>query len=100
MNIFHFSRSPGDFSIYDISACYEDSHKLHLMVGISLHQDLQLSMHLHLYLSLHLDLYLSLHLDVYLSLHLTVSIPLHLDLKLTWTFISPSTLGCPNIPKW
>ena len=34
MNIFHFSRSPGDFSIYDISACYEDSHKLHLMVRI------------------------------------------------------------------
>jgi hypothetical protein len=32
MNIFHFSRSPGDFSVYDISACYDDSHKLHLMV--------------------------------------------------------------------
>ena len=32
VNIFHFSRSPGDFSVYDISACYEDHSKLHLMV--------------------------------------------------------------------
>ena len=34
MNIFHFSRSAGDFSVYDISACYEDHSKLHLMVII------------------------------------------------------------------
>jgi len=32
VNIFHFSRSPGDFSVYDISACYEDNSKLHLMI--------------------------------------------------------------------
>jgi len=32
MNIFHFSRSAGDFSVYDISACYEDHSKLHLMI--------------------------------------------------------------------
>ena len=32
INIFHFSRHPGDFSVYDISACYEDHSKLHLMV--------------------------------------------------------------------
>ena len=35
VNIFHFSRSPGDFSVYDISACYEDHSKLHLMVNMS-----------------------------------------------------------------
>merc|ERR1712037_882254 len=32
VNIFHFSRSAGDFSVYDISACYEDHSKLHLMI--------------------------------------------------------------------
>jgi len=32
MNIFHFSSSPGDFALYDISACYGADLRLHLMI--------------------------------------------------------------------
>ena len=33
MNIFHFSSSPGEFALYDISACYGAELRLDLMVG-------------------------------------------------------------------
>ena len=45
MNVFHFSRHPMDFSHYDISPCFEESEKLHLMVrmGWSPSMDLEQS---------------------------------------------------------
>jgi len=42
MNIFHFSRHPQDFSHYDISACFEEPQKLHLMVRMGWTPDMDL----------------------------------------------------------
>jgi len=32
MNIFHFSKQSPDFSIYDVSPCFEENEKMHIMV--------------------------------------------------------------------
>ena len=45
MNVFHFSRHPMDFSHYDISPCFEEPQKRHLMIrmGWSPSMDLEQS---------------------------------------------------------
>jgi len=42
MNIFGFSKQKPDFSKYDISACYEDSHKLHIMIRMGWSMDMDI----------------------------------------------------------
>ena len=32
MNVFHFSKAQPDFSLYDISACFEENEMMHLIV--------------------------------------------------------------------
>ena len=33
MNVFHFSKNSPDFSIYDISPCFEPDQQMHLMAS-------------------------------------------------------------------
>jgi len=42
MNIFQFSKQRPDFNKYDISACYEDSHKLHIMIRMGWSPDMDI----------------------------------------------------------
>jgi len=42
MNIFGFSKQRPDFKKYDISDCYEDSHKLHLMIRMGWTMDMDI----------------------------------------------------------
>ena len=42
MNIFHFSKASPDFSLYDISPCFEDNQQMHLMVRMGWHPDMDI----------------------------------------------------------
>jgi len=42
MNVFHFSKATPDFSLYDISACFEDNQMMHLMVRMGWHPDMDI----------------------------------------------------------
>ena len=42
MNIFHFSKVSPDFSLYDISACFEENQMMHLMVRMGWHPDMDI----------------------------------------------------------
>ena len=42
MNVFHFSKASPDFSLYDISPCFEDNQQMHLMVRMGWHPDMDI----------------------------------------------------------
>ena len=42
MNIFHFSKASPDFSLYDISPCFEANQQMHLMVRMGWHPDMDI----------------------------------------------------------
>ena len=42
MNVFHFSKASPDFSLYDISPCFEANQQMHLMVRMGWHPDMDI----------------------------------------------------------